>query len=113
FEHGDAEALVQRRIDEAARAPVLPRELGVIDLTEPRHVRAAWLDSTPATGPDDAQLDPGVRGGVDRPGEILARLERADCEHVLALGGGTFRDEDVVDGVGHDPDRLARYAKHV
>ena len=112
LEHRDAEALVERRIDDAARAAVVRGELVVVDLAEPAHC-AARVDAAPAARADDAQLDAGPRGRVDRAREILARLERADGEHVVALRPRAVGREGVVDGVRDDGDLLARHAEEL
>ena len=74
LEHRDAEALVQRRVDEAARAAVERRELVVGDPAEP----AVDLDAAPARRADDAQLDAEPLRGLlaRRPGSSAARASR-------------------------------------
>ena len=81
---GNAEALVERREDErsvrrgrAARAP-RPRPC------RPRRGRPGTPPHLPRA--DDPQLDTGAGGRLDDPLEVLARLERPDGEHVVALG---------------------------
>ena len=58
----------------------------------------------PARRADEPQLDAGAGGRLDDPGEVLARLECPDCEHVLALGGVAVRMEDRLERVRDDVD---------
>src|SRR5581483_7359839 len=85
LEHGNAEALVERGIDEAAGAAVEARELVVADPAEPADIGAANGDAAPSFRACDAQLDAEALGGLDRALEVLARLERADGEPVVAV----------------------------
>src|SRR5207245_254923 len=105
LEDRDAEPLVQRRVREAAGAAVELGELLVRDLAEPAH-RAGQLDTAPAARTDHAQLDlEALRGGREAL-EVLAGLERPDCEHEVALGSAAVRREDGGDGVRDDADAL-------
>src|SRR5207245_7344188 len=80
-------------------------ELLVRDLAEPAH-RAGQLDTAPAARTDHAQLDlEALRGGREAL-EVLAGLERPDCEHEVALGSAAVRREDGGDGVRDDADAL-------
>ena len=65
-------------------------------------------DVAPSGGSRDAELDAGEPCRLDRGGEVLPRLERADGEHVVALRGRPVRREDRVDAVRDDPDPLDR-----
>src|SRR5581483_5860091 len=94
---------------EAARAAVEPGELGVADLAEPGDV-ARRPDAAPAARAHDAELS--VDRGRD-PREVLARLERPDGEHVVALLLRPLGREDLGDGVRHDPDLRLRHAEQV
>ncbi len=101
---GQPEALVQRRIEDAARAAVKRRELRVGNLADP----AVDLHASPATSADDAQLDACLAGSLDGATEILARLERRDREDVVALRARALGREDGVDAVRNDTNPLGR-----
>src|SRR5919106_1402968 len=81
LENRDAEPLVERRKNEAARPSVERRELGVRDLADP----AGDVDSSPAARADDAELHFREPSGLDDPLEVLPRLQRRDGENVVAL----------------------------
>ena len=92
LEHGQAEAFVQRRVDEAARAPVERRELGVRHLADP----ALDVDPAPAARSDHAQVHAGCARGFDCAPQVLARLERGDREDVVGGHARAVGREDVV-----------------
>src|SRR5207244_7464911 len=98
------EALVERGVRHARRAAVEPRELGVADLAEPANAVTRRLDPAPAASADDAQLGVGAPDGFDQTIEVLARLERADREHVLPLLRRALLRELVLDRVRDDMD---------
>ncbi len=87
LDHRQPEALVEGREDEAPRAPVERSELLVVDAPGP----AGYLDPTPARRPHDPQLDARPLRRLDRAAEVLARLERADGEHVVTGRRGPVR----------------------
>src|SRR5207253_11507762 len=107
LEYRQAEALVHRRIEDAERAAVLPRELIVVDRPEPRDVGATRRDATPAQRTDHAEVDTELGSRLDCACEVFPRLERADGQDVLAVGARPSGRERVVDGVWHDVDPLA------
>src|SRR5205085_3138145 len=104
-----AEALVEGGVDEAAGTTVEPRELRVADLAEPGHV-AGRPNAAPAPRTDHAQL---AVDGCGDARQVLARLERADGEHVVAVGLRPDGREDVVDGVRHDTDLRRRHGEQL
>src|SRR5204862_1622660 len=108
LEHRDAEALIQRRVRDAERTTVETREVRVADLAQPAHAVPADLDAAPAGGTDDAQLHVVASCGLDEAAEVLARLECAHGEDVLAFCGRTVARELVVDAVRDDTDLLVR-----
>src|SRR5213076_2140203 len=85
LEDRNAEAFVQRWIRHAGRAAVQTRELCIAHLTQPAHAVSRHLDTAPAARAHDAQLGVETPNGLDETIEVLARLQRADGEHVLAL----------------------------
>ena len=110
LEHRQAEALVERREDEEARAGVQRRQIGVGDEAgEDDAVADARRDGprgravaapAEAAGHDQAMAGVGAfpgqqRPGLDEPGEVLARLEVAEGEHV-----GPADAEAAEEGVG-------------
>ena len=106
----DPEALVERGVDEAARAAVEARELLVADLAEPaRRSRAARR--RPSRGAPTTRSSPSTAAAIRA--EVLARLERPDREHVVALGARPVGREHVLDGVRHDPDLRRRDAEQL
>ena len=102
LEHGQPEALVERRIEDTPRAAVQGCELRVRDLAHP----AVRLDPTPPARANHAQLDSGLSCSRDRAPEILARLERRDGEDVVACRARAVRAEDGIDAVPHNADPL-------
>ena len=106
LQHGQAEALVQRRVEHAAGAAIQGRQLRVRDLPHP----PVDLDASPPTCADDPQLDSGLTRGVHGSGEVLPRLERCDREHVVAVGARAVRAEHGVDAVWDHADPLGRDA---
>ena len=93
LERGNAEALVERREDEAARAAVGGGQLVVLDPAEPGDVLPGDACVPPAGRADEPQLHTGAGRGLDDAGEVLAGLERPDSQHVLALGSAAVGDE--------------------
>ncbi len=73
---------------------------------------AAGFDAAPAARTDHPQLDSEPRRSVDRPRDVLARLERADREHVVAIRTRPLGRERRVDGVRDDADLLGRDPEH-
>ena len=104
LEHRQPEPLVERGEDEAAGAAVERRELVVRYPPGP----AGNLDAAPAGRADDPQLDVGEPRGLDGPGKVLARLEGAHGEHVVAGSGRPVGAEHGLDTVGNDADPLCR-----
>ena len=102
LEHGQPEALVQRRVEDAASAAVERRELRVRDLADP----AVDLDTSPPACAHHAQLDPGLARRVDGALEVLSRLERRDREDVVAVRARAVRAEDGIDAVRDDANPL-------
>ena len=84
LEHRDAEALVQRRVCDTERTAVQAREVVVPDLALPANPLAARLDADPTRCAGDPQLDAETLRRLDRAREVLARLEGAHCENVVA-----------------------------
>ena len=113
LEDRDPEALVQRGVDEAARAAKEARELRVRHEAEPAHAVARQLDAAPAGVADDAQLGAGEPRGLGDPGQVLPRLERSDGEHVVALGARPVRREGRVDAVRDDPHALLGHVEQL
>ena len=91
LERGDAEALVERRVDEAARAAVERRELLVVDPAEPGDVLPATPTPPQPGAPTSRSSTPASAVASTTRREVLARLERPDREHVVALGGVAVR----------------------
>ena len=104
LEHGEPEALVQRRVENAAGTAVQGGELRVGDLADP----AVDLDATPPASADDAQLDTGLARRLHRASEVLARLERRDRKDVLPVRARAVAGEDGVDAVRDHPNALRR-----
>ena len=111
LEHRDPEPLVERREGErsgrrgrARRAPrPTPRPASPASRRRPSPCAPTTRSSTPAR----------LRRLGD-PAQVLARLERADREHVVALGGRAVRRETRIDGVadhGHAGPRARRAAR--
>src|SRR6185369_754209 len=98
---------------EAACATKQARELRVRDEAEPAHAVAGELDAAPAGVADDAQLGAGTARGLGDPGKVLARLERPDREHVVALGAVALRREGRVDAVRDDPHALLGHVEEL
>ena len=106
LEHGQAEPFVQRRVDEAACAPVERGELGVRHLADPAHD----VDPAPAARSDHAEVLAGCARRFDRAPQVLSRLERGDRENVVGGHARPVGREDVVDPVRNHGDALGRDA---
>src|SRR5205823_13605513 len=102
-QNGQPEACVEGEIGGAPRSSVQSGQFVVRDLAEPAHVGAGnRLDVAPAARADNAKLAAvqlGSPKALDEAAEILARLERRDGEHVVALCGVALNRERRADGV--------------
>ena len=99
LEHRQAEALVQRRVHDTARAAVERCELGVGHLAHP----AVHVHPSPSPRAHDTQLDTRLTGRVDGAAEVLARLESRDRQHVVAVRAWAVGREGRVDSVRDHP----------
>src|SRR5439155_12127857 len=87
-------------VGDAARAAVEPGQLLVRDETEPLDALAGGLDGAPAAGPGHEEPRPvqaGTLEGPHEPVEVLARLEGADGEDVVAVRRLSLRLERRAD----------------
>ena len=98
LEDGQAEALVEGRVDEGRGAPVEPRELLVVDVAERMNVHLA-----PARRARDPKLHAHESSRFGEAGEVLPRLDRPDGEDVLALRLRALRREGRLDAVRDHP----------
>src|SRR5262249_10700359 len=102
LEDGYPEAFVERRVRDAERAAVKAGELFVRH--EPEERGAFRLHRAPAARAGDAGLDVGAPRGASETREVLARLERADREYVVAVRSLAVRRERLAGRVRNDAD---------
>src|SRR5207245_9471864 len=102
-------ARVERRVDAARGAAGEARELVVRDLAEP----AVGANAAPAARPGDTKPHAGAPRRLFDPSQVLAGLERADGEHVLALCPRPLGAERLADSDRDDADLLLGNAQQL
>ena len=111
--NGYPETLVERGVGDADRAAIEARKLCVTDFPQPPDPVSPDFDASPTARAHDPKLPVRLADRFHEPLEILARLERPDCQDVVTGLRRALPCELVADGVRNDTDLLVRHSEQL